>query len=99
MDKPTLEQIKKSDAEPIVVKDQGKKVTQGSSSKDIRQFKSVDRAGNKLDGRSIRMTKKLPAYQQESLKSRVHGLGYQEIKGLSSSKQDMDEQFFVRRQT
>jgi hypothetical protein len=45
------------------------------------------------------MQQKLPAYQQESFQSRVHGLGYQKIQGYSSSKKDMDDAFMFRRRT
>ena len=49
-------------------------------------LKAIDLQGNLLDGRSIRATKKLPAYQQESVKSRVHGMGYHDM----SKFQDLD---------
>jgi|SaaInl33SG_5_DNA_1037386.scaffolds.fasta_scaffold10850_1 hypothetical protein len=52
-----------------------------------------------MDGRSIRMQSKLPAYQHESFQSRVHGLGYQQINGFSSSKKDMDDVFMLKRRT
>ena len=55
--------------------------------------------GNKMDGRSIRMQSKLPAYQHESFQSRVHGLGYQQINGFSSSKKDIDDVFMLKRRT
>lgn len=45
------------------------------------------------------MTKKLPAYQAESFQSRVHGLGYNQIQGISSSKKDMDDALMNRRYT
>ena len=58
-------------------------------------LKAVDAQGKELDGRSIRAQKHLPAYQQESLKSRVHGLGYHDM----SKFQDSDDNLGLRRQT